>query len=84
MTWPCWSEEFGERDYPRFTERLRECLSALGQLLEQRACWAVHSPVGCGVSPRMRMRRVDHGQDVGLGAIQQAGDEESRARIASA
>ena len=23
-----------------------------------RACWAVHSPVGCRVTPRMRMRRV--------------------------
>ena len=28
-------EEFGERDYPRFAERLEECLSALGQLLER-------------------------------------------------
>jgi hypothetical protein len=23
-----------------------------------RACWTVHSPVGCRVTPRMRMRRV--------------------------
>src|ERR1035441_8240003 len=23
-----------------------------------RSCWAVHSPVGCRVTPRMRMRRV--------------------------
>jgi hypothetical protein len=28
-------EEFGERDYQRFAERLEECLSALGQLLER-------------------------------------------------
>ena len=28
-------EEFGERDYSRFAERLEECLSALGQLLER-------------------------------------------------
>src|SRR6266480_7798658 len=28
-------EEFDERDYSRFAERLTECLSALGQLLER-------------------------------------------------
>jgi len=28
-------EEFGERDYSRFADRLGECLSALGQLLER-------------------------------------------------
>ena len=28
-------EEFDERDYPRFRERLGECLSTLGQLLER-------------------------------------------------
>src|SRR6266566_426640 len=28
-------QEFGERDYSRFAERLGECLSALGQLLER-------------------------------------------------
>jgi hypothetical protein len=28
-------EEFGERDYARFAERLQECLAALGQLLER-------------------------------------------------
>ena len=28
-------EEFDERDYSRFRERLGECLSALGQLLER-------------------------------------------------
>jgi hypothetical protein len=28
-------EDFGERDYARFAERLEECLSALGQLLER-------------------------------------------------
>ncbi len=29
------TEEFDERDYPQFTERLEECLSELGQLLER-------------------------------------------------
>jgi gamma-glutamyl:cysteine ligase YbdK (ATP-grasp superfamily) len=28
-------EDFGERDYARFAERLEQCLSALGQLLER-------------------------------------------------
>src|SRR6266516_4839219 len=28
-------EEFGESDYSRFAERLGQCLSALGQLLER-------------------------------------------------
>ena len=28
-------EEFDERDYARFAERLEQCLSALGQLLER-------------------------------------------------
>ena len=28
-------EEFGERDYQRFAERLEECLATLGQLLER-------------------------------------------------
>src|ERR1019366_7977729 len=27
-------------------------------MIRLRACWAVHSPVGCRVTPRMRMRRV--------------------------
>jgi hypothetical protein len=29
-------------------------------------------------------RMLDHGQDIGLGAVEQVGREESRARIASA
>jgi hypothetical protein len=29
------NEEFGERDYSRFAERLGECLSVLGQLLNR-------------------------------------------------
>jgi hypothetical protein len=29
------NEEFDERDYSRFAERLGECLSTLGQLLER-------------------------------------------------
>jgi hypothetical protein len=44
-----------------------------------RACWAVHCPVGCRATPRMRMRRVawvGHGQDIGLGAAGQAGRDE--------
>ena len=44
-----------------------------------RACWAVHSPAGCRVTPRMRMRRarvLDHGQDASLGAAGQADGEE--------
>ena len=28
-------EEFAERDYARFAERLEQCLSELGQLLER-------------------------------------------------
>src|SRR5262250_3162594 len=28
-------EQFGERDYRRFAERLEECLAALGQLLDR-------------------------------------------------
>src|ERR1019366_1195678 len=31
---------------------------SLRSMSRLRACWAVHSPVGCRVTPRMRMRRV--------------------------
>src|ERR1019366_550316 len=27
-------------------------------MIRLRACWVVHAPVGCRVTPRMRMRRV--------------------------
>jgi hypothetical protein len=30
----------------------------LRSMIKLRACWAVRAPVGCGVTPRMRMRRV--------------------------
>jgi hypothetical protein len=39
-------EEFGERDYPRFAERLEECLSALGQLLQRPGFGAGPATVG--------------------------------------
>src|SRR5260370_25195794 len=39
-------EEFDERDYSRFTERLEECLSALGQLLERPGFGAGPATVG--------------------------------------
>jgi len=39
-------EEFGERDYSRFAERLEECLSALGQLLERPGFGAGPATVG--------------------------------------
>ena len=39
-------EEFDERDYSRFAERLEECLSALGQLLERPGFGAGPATVG--------------------------------------
>jgi gamma-glutamyl:cysteine ligase YbdK (ATP-grasp superfamily) len=39
-------EEFNERDYSRFRERLGECLSALGQLLERPGFGAGPATVG--------------------------------------
>jgi gamma-glutamyl:cysteine ligase YbdK (ATP-grasp superfamily) len=39
-------QEFDERDYSRFRERLEECLSALGQLLEQPGFGAGPATVG--------------------------------------
>ena len=39
-------EEFSERDYSRFAERLGECLSALGQLLERPGFGAGPATVG--------------------------------------
>ena len=39
-------EEFDERDYLRFAERLEECLSALGQLLERPGFGAGPATIG--------------------------------------
>jgi gamma-glutamyl:cysteine ligase YbdK (ATP-grasp superfamily) len=39
-------EEFGERDYQRFAERLEECLAALGQLLDRPGFGAGPATVG--------------------------------------
>jgi len=39
-------EEFDERDYPRFRERLEDCLSALGQLLERPGFGAGPATIG--------------------------------------
>jgi hypothetical protein len=39
-------EEFGERDYARFAERLEQCLSVLGQLLERPGFGAGPATVG--------------------------------------
>jgi len=39
-------EEFDERDYLRFAERLGECLYALGQLLERPGFGAGPATVG--------------------------------------
>jgi gamma-glutamyl:cysteine ligase YbdK (ATP-grasp superfamily) len=39
-------EEFCEDDYPRFAERLEECLSALGQLLERPGFGAGPATIG--------------------------------------
>ena len=39
-------EEFDEQDYSRFAERLEECLSALGQLLERPGFGAGPATVG--------------------------------------
>ena len=39
-------EEFDERDYPRFAERLEECLSVLGQLLERPGFGAGPATIG--------------------------------------
>jgi hypothetical protein len=39
-------EEFGERDYQRFAERLEECLSALGRLLERPGFGAGPTTIG--------------------------------------
>jgi hypothetical protein len=39
-------EEFAERDYARFAERLEQCLSALGQLLERPGFGAGPATVG--------------------------------------
>jgi gamma-glutamyl:cysteine ligase YbdK (ATP-grasp superfamily) len=40
------NEDFGERDHARFAERLEECLSALGQLLERPGFGAGPASVG--------------------------------------
>jgi hypothetical protein len=40
------NEEFGERDYSRFAERLAECLSALGQLLDRPGFGAGPATIG--------------------------------------
>ncbi len=39
-------EQFDKRDYPRFAQRLEECLSALGQLLERPGFGAGPATVG--------------------------------------
>ena len=39
-------EDFGERDYTRFAERLEQCLSALGQLLERPGFGAGPATIG--------------------------------------
>jgi hypothetical protein len=51
-----------------------------------RACWAVHSPVGCRVTPRMRTPGgvLYHGQDIGLGAAGRPAVKKSLAMIVSA
>jgi gamma-glutamyl:cysteine ligase YbdK (ATP-grasp superfamily) len=40
------SQKFGERDYSRFAQRLEECLSALGQLLERPGFGAGPATIG--------------------------------------
>ncbi|MGD0375842.1 MAG: glutamate--cysteine ligase [Streptosporangiaceae bacterium] len=40
------TEEFDERDYPRFRQRLEECLSELGQLLERPGFGAGPATIG--------------------------------------
>ena len=40
------NEEFDERDYSRFAERLGECLSALAKLLERRGFGAGPATIG--------------------------------------
>ena len=50
-------------------------------------CRVVHSPVGCCVTPRMRMSPgcvFYYGQDTSLGAVEQVTVKKSLARIASA
>ncbi len=39
-------EEFDERDYPRFRQRLEECLSELGQLLDRPGFGAGPATIG--------------------------------------
>jgi hypothetical protein len=63
-------EQFDERDYPRFAQRLEECLSALGQLLERPGFGAGPATAGAELevflvdsaswpwSPRIARRRA--------------------------
>jgi hypothetical protein len=37
---------------------LTRCACSPRSITRLRACWAAHSPVGCRVTPRMRMRLV--------------------------
>src|SRR5689334_2178785 len=39
-------------------DHLTRCACSPRSMIRLRACWAVHSPVGCRVTPRMRMRLV--------------------------
>jgi hypothetical protein len=39
-------EEFGERDYARFAQRLEECLTVLGQMLNQPGFGAGPATIG--------------------------------------
>ena len=48
-----------------------------GSMIRLQACWAVHCPGGMqGESKDAAGRVLDHGQDVGLGAVEQVGCEE--------
>ena len=60
-------DQFDERDYPRFAERLTECLSALGQLLEQPGFGAGPATVGAELELFLvdaAARPLPHNQDV--------------------
>src|SRR5215472_8323400 len=58
---------------------LTRCACSPRSMIRLRACWAVHAPVGCKVTPEDADAPggvLDHGQDVSLGAVQQIRSEE--------
>src|SRR5207248_10070276 len=66
---------------------LIRCVCAPGSIIRLRACCTVRSPVGCSVTPRMRIRRVACSTTAGAWAgvpLRRSIVKKSQARIAPA